>query len=65
MVFTDQEDQWWWEIREDRPFMVGETKRWIDDAIFLSLGMGTRCNIYVSRNVNIMIWRVLLERIPT
>ena len=62
---SDNPDAWKWGIGTNGDFSVAETRRWIDD-IVLPVGVRkTRWCDLVPRKVNIFIWRLLLERIPT
>ena len=58
-------DTWVWDLSSDGAFSVSETRRWIDDRV-LPVGMlKTRWCVLVPRKVNIFIWRLLLDRLPT
>ena len=62
---TDKGDTWVWDISQDGGFMVAETRRWIDDRV-LPVGMvKTRWCALVPRKVNIFVWRLLLDSLPS
>ncbi|KAL4573594.1 hypothetical protein LXL04_020405 [Taraxacum kok-saghyz] len=62
---SDHRDKCVWELSEEGTFSVAETRRWIDNDI-LPEGSGTTrwCRL-VPRKVNIFIWCLLLDRIPS
>ena len=62
---SDKSDKWVWMIGEDGTFTVSATRRWIDDIILSNSGSETRWNTSLPRKVNILIWRVLRDKLPT
>ena len=58
-------DVWRWALDDDGIFSVAATRRWIDKCVLPSNDRATRWCRWVPRKVNIFIWRLLLERIPT
>ncbi|KAL4565506.1 hypothetical protein LXL04_029604 [Taraxacum kok-saghyz] len=62
---TEASDGWRWMLGTDDGFTVRETRRWIDDRV-LPVGLiQTRWCDLVPRKVNIFIWRMQWQRIPT
>lgn len=45
-------------------YTVAETRRWIDKKILLSGSIITKWNDIVLRKVNILVWRIRLDRLP-
>ncbi|GJV26893.1 RNA-directed DNA polymerase, eukaryota, reverse transcriptase zinc-binding domain protein [Tanacetum coccineum] len=60
---------WFWQWRREVRGGVEQTQldglQWIDNVGLPSAQLSTRWNKLVPRKVNILIWRVLLDRIPT
>nr|GEV67227.1 RNA-directed DNA polymerase, eukaryota [Tanacetum cinerariifolium] len=53
-----------WGLTHDGTFTVGATRKHIDDVILPTLSVETNwCNI-LPRKVNILIWRIRLDRLP-
>lgn len=46
-------------------FFVADTRRWTDNHVLRSIDLHTRWNIFIPRKVNIFVWRVLLDRLPS
>lgn len=65
VIFTDYANRWLWDIDTYEFLTVGEIRKWIDDAVPSTLSLETRWNIFVPRKINILIWHVILDRIPT
>ncbi|KAL4563757.1 hypothetical protein LXL04_027802 [Taraxacum kok-saghyz] len=62
---NDGGDRWWWNIGKDERFTVWETRRWIDERVLPVGVVASRWCRYVPRKVNICIWRIRLQRLPT
>ncbi|KAL4592856.1 hypothetical protein LXL04_005863 [Taraxacum kok-saghyz] len=62
---TDCRDGWKWEIASDGVFSVAETRRWIDDHILPEGVISTRWCKVVPRKMNIFIWKLRLNILPT
>ncbi|GKC07706.1 RNA-directed DNA polymerase, eukaryota, reverse transcriptase zinc-binding domain protein [Tanacetum coccineum] len=58
-------DMWSWNWREDGVFSVAATRLHIDHSILPSSSIETRWNKGLPRKVNIFIWRLRLDRLPT
>ncbi|KAL4585523.1 hypothetical protein LXL04_010145 [Taraxacum kok-saghyz] len=56
---------WVWGISSDGLFSVAETRRWIDDLVLPVGQLKTRWSVMVPHKVNIFIWRLLLDQLPT
>ena len=65
VCLTDCRDGWKWEIASDGVFSVAETRRWIDDHILPEGVISTRWCKVVPRKVNIFIWKLRLNILPT
>ncbi|KAL4591888.1 hypothetical protein LXL04_004862 [Taraxacum kok-saghyz] len=59
------QDTWVWDISSDGHFSVAETRRWIDDLVLPVGQLKNRWCALVPRKVNIFIWRLLLDQLPT
>ncbi|KAL4568544.1 hypothetical protein LXL04_024158 [Taraxacum kok-saghyz] len=62
---TLSSDTWVWGLSSDDGFSIAETRRWIDDRVLPVGLLKTRWCVLVPRKVNIFIWRLLLDRLPT
>ncbi|KAL4559868.1 hypothetical protein LXL04_032014 [Taraxacum kok-saghyz] len=62
---NDFKDKWKWRLGVDGSFTVGETRRWIEDRILPVGEVQSRWCGNVPRKVNILVWRVRLNRLPT
>ncbi|KAL4567223.1 hypothetical protein LXL04_022799 [Taraxacum kok-saghyz] len=62
---TDSRDTWSWDISQDGVFTVAETKRWIDDLVLPVGTVQIRWCPLVPRKVNIFIWRLIIDTLPT
>lgn len=58
-------DGWVWELDSDGIFTVSSARKYIDQVMFSPGNMGTRWCTYVPSKVNIFMWRVLMNRLPT
>ncbi|KAL4572863.1 hypothetical protein LXL04_019651 [Taraxacum kok-saghyz] len=58
-------DVWRWTLDEEGEFSVGETRRWIDNKVLPSNLVPTRWCKVAPRKVNVFIWRLRLDRLPT
>ncbi|GJR16125.1 RNA-directed DNA polymerase, eukaryota [Tanacetum coccineum] len=63
-TLSDAEDSWLWSLGSPS-FMVKCTREHIDNNILPDGGMETRWNRYLPKKINIFIWRVLRDRLPT
>ncbi|KAL4587420.1 hypothetical protein LXL04_000290 [Taraxacum kok-saghyz] len=62
---NDLQDKWLWKIGVDGNFTAGETRRWIEDRVLPVGDVALRWCGSVPRKVNILVWRVRLNRLPT
>ncbi|KAL4556333.1 hypothetical protein LXL04_038981 [Taraxacum kok-saghyz] len=62
---TDSSDGWRWEIASDGVFSVAETRRWIDNQVLPEGDISTRWCKVVPCKVNIFIWKLRLNILPT
>nr|GEX40458.1 hypothetical protein [Tanacetum cinerariifolium] len=65
VTLSSERDRWWWSLDPNGIFSVKQTRQWIYNVVLPSAQLSTRWNKLVPRKVNILIWRVLLDRIPT
>ncbi|GJS89701.1 RNA-directed DNA polymerase, eukaryota, reverse transcriptase zinc-binding domain protein [Tanacetum coccineum] len=63
-TLSDAEDSWSWSLGSPS-FTVKCTREHIDNNILPDGGMETRWNRYLPKKINIFIWRVLRDRLPT
>ncbi|GKA00426.1 RNA-directed DNA polymerase, eukaryota, reverse transcriptase zinc-binding domain protein [Tanacetum coccineum] len=61
---NDSEDVWSWSIGKSS-FTVKTTREHIDQRYLPNDGMETRWNRFLPKKINIFIWRVLRDRLPT
>ncbi|XP_071719221.1 uncharacterized protein [Rutidosis leptorrhynchoides] len=64
LVF-DTEDSWSWNINHSGIFVVNSTRKHIDKSILPSSNMCTTWMKYVPSKINILLWRLNLDRLPT
>ncbi|GJS11365.1 RNA-directed DNA polymerase, eukaryota [Tanacetum coccineum] len=57
-------DSYIWEISNDGHFSVGSTRRHIDGCSLPSMAPSTRWHKMLPRNVNLFMWRLILDRLP-
>ena len=62
---TESSDGWRWDITSDGVFSVAETRRWIDAQVLPQGDISTRWCKVVPRKVNIFIWKLRLNILPT
>ncbi|GJS89195.1 RNA-directed DNA polymerase, eukaryota [Tanacetum coccineum] len=62
---SDMPDRWWWDIDTQGELVVSSTRYWLYNLTLPSYSQATRWNTLVPRKVNILFWRVALDRIPT
>ncbi|GJT75675.1 putative RNA-directed DNA polymerase, eukaryota, reverse transcriptase zinc-binding domain protein [Tanacetum coccineum] len=65
VALSANSDSWTWSIGEDGVFSVAATRLHIDHSILPSSSIETRWNKGLLRKVNIFIWRLRLDRLPT
>ncbi|GKC40667.1 RNA-directed DNA polymerase, eukaryota [Tanacetum coccineum] len=63
--FNSAPDSWSWKISNDDSFSVQATRSHIDNCLLPSLHPNTRWLKFLPRKVNIFIWRLILDRLPT
>ncbi|XP_071709215.1 uncharacterized protein [Rutidosis leptorrhynchoides] len=61
----NQDDKHYWAVCQNGDFSVSETRNSIDNAILPSLHPGTRWNKTLPKKVNIFLWRLAIDRLPT
>nr|GEW90854.1 RNA-directed DNA polymerase, eukaryota [Tanacetum cinerariifolium] len=61
---SDSKDDWSWAIGTSS-FIVKTTREHIDQRYIPNDGMKTRWNHFLSKKINIFIWRALRDRLPT
>ncbi|XP_071736903.1 uncharacterized protein [Rutidosis leptorrhynchoides] len=64
-LISYKEDQWEWIIADDSLFSVGVTRKFLDNILLPSLGQSTKWVNTLPRKVNIFIWRLAKNRLPT
>ncbi|GJW96092.1 RNA-directed DNA polymerase, eukaryota [Tanacetum coccineum] len=63
--FNNAPDSWSWKISNDDPLSVQATRSHIDNCLLSSLHPNTRWLKFLPRKVNIFIWWLILDRLPT
>ncbi|KAL4579128.1 hypothetical protein LXL04_015264 [Taraxacum kok-saghyz] len=64
-TFSDASDSWIWELESSREFSVSSVRLYLDSVMLGSFGGPTRWNVLVPRKINILLWRIVNDRIPT
>ena len=62
---TDNVDGWASIIGKDGNFYIADTKRWIDKKILPNVDTSTKWNRFIYRKVNILVWRIMMDRLLT
>nr|XP_043615741.1 uncharacterized protein LOC122587633 [Erigeron canadensis] len=65
VTIVNTPDKWIWDCNQDKDFTVKGVRNHIDNTWLPRHYRATRWNKIVLRKVNIFIWRVLKDRIPT
>ncbi|GKC37449.1 RNA-directed DNA polymerase, eukaryota [Tanacetum coccineum] len=65
LELNNQEDAWKWQLAKDGVFSVSCTRKHIDNILLNSGDIATRWNNLVPIKVNILVWRISLDRLPT
>lgn len=60
-----EQDAWNWALDSDGVFSVSSTRKWIDFKVLDSNNVVTRWGNLIPMKVNIFVWRLLLNRLPT
>ncbi|GJY25614.1 RNA-directed DNA polymerase, eukaryota, reverse transcriptase zinc-binding domain protein, partial [Tanacetum coccineum] len=63
--WSENEDVWRWELGHERMFSVTCTRIHIDNLLLYSGELPTRWNTLVPIKVNILGWRIRMDRLPT
>ncbi|KAJ0883842.1 putative RNA-directed DNA polymerase [Helianthus annuus] len=64
-TFGAGDDRWMWKPDTTGVFSVSSIRRLIERASFADLGIGFRWNGWVPIKVNFVVWRLVLNRLPT
>lgn len=63
--FSNENNWWIWNLNGSRNFLVRDLRICIDQVYLPTGDRNTRWNKLVPRKVNILVWRLLLDRLPT
>nr|GEX47477.1 RNA-directed DNA polymerase, eukaryota [Tanacetum cinerariifolium] len=58
-------DSWTWSLEKSGMFSVASVRKMIDDTLIHSSNLNYRWNKYVSIKVNILVWKILNNSLPT
>ncbi|XP_071731896.1 uncharacterized protein [Rutidosis leptorrhynchoides] len=64
-VLTQSDDSWTWSLTTDEIFKVCSTRNYIDSRVLTGGSLSTKWVRSLPRKVNVFIWRVALNRLPT
>ncbi|XP_071726883.1 uncharacterized protein [Rutidosis leptorrhynchoides] len=62
---SNNSDSWGWVLDNDTAFTVADTRTYIDTCLLPSVNPFTRWVKCVPRKINILLWRVALDKFPT
>ncbi|PWA40157.1 reverse transcriptase domain, Reverse transcriptase zinc-binding domain protein [Artemisia annua] len=62
---TSMEDRWCWTLEGMGHFSVKSARVAIDKKILITTGDPTRWSKFLPKKVNIMVWKMIMDRIPT
>ncbi|XP_071708102.1 uncharacterized protein [Rutidosis leptorrhynchoides] len=65
VVFGEGIDSWIWSLSDEVGYSVSNTRSYIDDFVLPSASLYTMWVKQVPRKINIFIWRLALDRLPT
>ncbi|KAK9058221.1 hypothetical protein SSX86_023061 [Deinandra increscens subsp. villosa] len=63
--FSNIDDKWSWCLDGDSEFSVKRVRKYIDNQYLPKGNLPTKWLKYVPKKVNITVWRILLDRLPT
>ena len=63
--FQDGADSWRWDWSSDRVFSVKSARAHIDVSSFSAINLKVRWVKFLPRKVNVFLWRVMHNRLPT
>ncbi|GKC07019.1 RNA-directed DNA polymerase, eukaryota, reverse transcriptase zinc-binding domain protein [Tanacetum coccineum] len=64
-ILPNMHDRWRWSLSGDGNFSVASVRNLIDDKILDVVGSKTRWNKYVPIKINILAWRLKLDKLPS
>ncbi|PWA74209.1 reverse transcriptase domain, Reverse transcriptase zinc-binding domain protein [Artemisia annua] len=65
IILTEARDEWIWLLDPNFGFTVKKTRIHLDDALLPDAYISTRWCRFISKKVNIFVWRALRDRLPT
>ncbi|GKD46853.1 RNA-directed DNA polymerase, eukaryota, reverse transcriptase zinc-binding domain protein [Tanacetum coccineum] len=65
MVLSSSNDRWRWSLNGNGSFLVGSVRKEIDKHLLVMSSAPTRWSKLMPIEVNVFIWRMLLDKLPT
>ncbi|XP_071700356.1 uncharacterized protein [Rutidosis leptorrhynchoides] len=65
VTISNSHDLWQWSVYNEEDFSVSSTRRYIDDLLLPLSEIYTRWVKYIPRKINIFVWRLAIDRLPT
>ncbi|XP_071719048.1 uncharacterized protein [Rutidosis leptorrhynchoides] len=65
VALTNSNDKWIWSIAQDGTFSVKDTRLYLDSVYLPTAHQSTRWHHFLPIKINIFVWRLLLNRLPT
>ncbi|GJV38241.1 RNA-directed DNA polymerase, eukaryota [Tanacetum coccineum] len=64
-VLVNAEDRWFWDLNGNGVFCVKDVRKLLDESFLPKDVIATRCIKFVLIKINVFVWKVSLDRLPT